>query len=71
MGFFTTPIGTLSRARALITLPDSRLIAAGHSQDAAGTGLALAAYTPDGSLDTTFGQGGIVTTTCSAARPMA
>ena len=62
-GFFTTPIGTLSRARALITLPDNRLIAAGHSQDAAGTGLALAAYTPDGSLDTTFGQGGIVTTT--------
>ena len=43
---------------ALIVEPDGKLVAAGES----GKGLALARYKRDGSLDTSFGRGGKVTT---------
>ena len=50
------PISALSDddARALVIQPDGRIMVVGT----AGEDIALARYTPDGKLDTTFGTGG-------------
>jgi len=47
--------------RAIVQQPDGRIVVAG----AAGSDFALARYNVDGSLDATFGPGGIVTTPLS------
>lgn len=54
-------------ARALLVLPDDRIVVAGEAL-LPGTGLdfALARLLPDGTLDTSFGQGGKVTTPMKA-----
>jgi uncharacterized delta-60 repeat protein len=57
-GMVTTDFGSQSAAYGLAVQTDGRLIAAGFAQ-----GFALARYNTDGSLDTTFGSGGKVTTT--------
>ncbi|MCZ7624563.1 MAG: delta-60 repeat domain-containing protein [Candidatus Methylomirabilis sp.] len=50
-------------ARALVLQPDGKLVAAGVADANFGTpDFALARYNADGSLDTTFGTGGKVTT---------
>jgi len=60
--------GDGSFAFALALQPDGRIIAAGtdffdfNPGDMSDTDFALARYNPDGSLDTTFGNGGTVTT---------
>jgi len=63
-GTVTTSIGGLQdNANALAVQPsDGRLVAAGSSLIGASTVIALARYNTDGSLDTTFGTMGIVTT---------
>ncbi len=55
-GIVTTDFGALSDddARALVIQPDGRIMVVGT----AGEDIALARYTPDGKLDTTFGTGG-------------
>ena len=55
-GIVTTDFGALSDddARALVLQPDGRIMVVGT----AGEDIALARYTPDGKLDTTFGTGG-------------
>ena len=55
-GIVTTDFGALSDddARALVIQPDGRILVVGT----AGEDIALARYTPDGKLDTTFGTGG-------------
>jgi uncharacterized delta-60 repeat protein len=60
-GVVRTAISTVQDdfAEALVLQPDGKLVAGGVSL---GTGFALARYLPDGSLDTGFGSGGIVTT---------
>lgn len=59
-GSVVTPIGTADdRAAALVLQDDGKLVAAGFSS----LGFTLVRYQPDGSLDTGFGSGGIVTTT--------
>jgi uncharacterized delta-60 repeat protein len=56
-GKVTTDFGGFASASALVLQPDGKLVAAGGTFR-----FTLARYLPDGSLDTTFGTGGKVTT---------
>jgi uncharacterized delta-60 repeat protein len=47
---------------SVAVLPDGRIVAAGQADVARGAGFALARYNGDGTLDTSFGTGGTVTT---------
>ncbi len=57
-GLVTTDLGGTDIAEAVALQPDGKIIAVGR----AGNDFALVRYTSDGSLDSTFGTGGIVTT---------
>src|SRR6185312_5288014 len=65
-GFVQTAIGSNSFATSILLQPDGKIIVGGATDDAASAptnaSFALARYNPDGSLDTTFGAGGIVVT---------
>jgi uncharacterized delta-60 repeat protein len=64
-GLATTDFnGGYDSARSLAIQPDGRIVAVGYgtSNPAIGSGFGLARYNTDGSLDTTFGAGGKVTT---------
>jgi uncharacterized delta-60 repeat protein len=61
-GIITTAVGTSSFAYATALQSDGKVLAAGSSSSRAGSLFALARYTTSGSLDTTFGSGGKVTT---------
>jgi uncharacterized delta-60 repeat protein len=62
-GIVTTPTGSgYDIAYSLGIQPDGRILAAGSSHYASNYNFALVRYNTDGSLDTTFGTGGIVTT---------
>ena len=61
-GKVITDVGTDSDARALVLRPDGKLVVAGCIACVQFGDFALARYLSDGSLDTTFGVGGIVTT---------
>ena len=64
-GIVTTPIfGKGAVANAVGVQPDGKIVVAGFATNASGvdSDFALVRYNPDGSLDTTFGTGGIVTT---------
>jgi len=66
-GKVTTPVDAPLDAsfQALVVLADGRIIAGGQSATANDGDLALARYSIDGTLDTTFGSGGKVTTSLS------
>ena len=50
-------------ANAVVVQPDGKIVVAGIAQTAPGNSdLGLARYNPDGTLDSSFGHGGIVTT---------
>ena len=70
-GIVTTPVGPDSKedtANALVLQPDGKIVAAGGaSADGGRRDFALVRYNADGTLDTTFGSGGIVTTTIGLA----
>ena len=62
-GTVTTPIGSHDDfATSLALQPDGKIVAAGVSDDGSTQNFALARYNADGSLDTTFGADGKVTT---------
>ncbi|MGP8004227.1 MAG: delta-60 repeat domain-containing protein, partial [Smithella sp.] len=62
-GIVTTPIGSYDAyAYALGIQSDGRILAAGSSYNGSNYNFALVRYNTNGSLDTTFGTGGIVTT---------
>src|SRR5439155_909088 len=62
-GKVTTAIGsTDDEVLALVLQPDGKLVAAGFTASAGNTAFALVRYNADGSLDTSFGTGGKVTT---------
>ena len=62
-GKVTTAIGPgTDYAEALALQPDGKLVAAGWSFNGSDRDFALARYNPNGSLDTSFGTGGKVTT---------
>ena len=69
VGWVTTSIGRgVGSVSALVEQPDGKLVAAGsgaimgHGFNIKGAYFALVRYNPDGSLDTSFGSGGKVTT---------
>ncbi len=62
-GLVTTDFGGSEQVNALILQADGKLVAAGYTfPPGSAPDFALARYNPDGSLDTTFGTGGKVTT---------
>jgi uncharacterized delta-60 repeat protein len=61
-GYVTTDIGGGSSVYALVVQPDGKIVAGGIGGQGA-PNFALARYNPNGSLDTTFGEQGIVRTT--------
>jgi uncharacterized delta-60 repeat protein len=62
-GIVTTAIGSLNDiAYGLVLQTDGKLVAAGYSRGSTNDEFAVVRYNPDGSLDSTFGSGGIVTT---------
>jgi uncharacterized delta-60 repeat protein len=69
-GKVTTAIGSLAdEGRAVVLLPDGKLVVAGATDVGyQGEAFALARYHPDGTLDDTFGGGGIVTTAIRSRR---
>ena len=65
-GTVTTPMGPgFNEASAVALQPDAKIVAAGPSQG----GLTIVRYNQDGSLDPTFGRGGVVTTLNTTACP--
>jgi len=61
-GIVTTDIGDNDDALAVALQPDGRIVAVGRIGSSRGDDLALVRYNPDGTLDPTFGSGGIVKT---------
>jgi len=63
-GVVTTALNSQDSASAVLIQPDAKIVVAGSSRDALNNslGFALARYTPGGSLDATFGTGGVVVT---------
>jgi len=61
-GKITTTIGTNSFAYSISLQPDGKILAAGKRENGTTTCLAIARYNINGSLDSTFGTTGIVTT---------
>jgi uncharacterized delta-60 repeat protein len=62
-GKVTTPIGSRDdTASAVAVLPDGKIVVAGDTAASGDNHFALARYTPSGTLDSSFGTGGKVTT---------
>jgi uncharacterized delta-60 repeat protein len=71
-GMVTTSIGTSSAADAVVLQPDGKIVAAGAAvQPDTSQDFALARYQPSGSLDPTFGSGGVVQSPAGVARAVA
>ena len=60
-GKVTTPIGRLAAGQSVAIQTDRKLLVAGYALNAS-QDFALVRYRPDGSLDPSFGNGGLVTT---------
>jgi uncharacterized delta-60 repeat protein len=66
-GKVTTPVGTGNTARGVTLQPDGKIVVVGSAVLAnSGEDFAVARYDADGTLDTSFGAGGKVTTTFGA-----
>jgi uncharacterized delta-60 repeat protein len=62
-GIVTTDFArNVDRVEALVVQADGKLVAAGQAFSGTSLDFALARYHPDGTLDTSFGSGGLVTT---------
>jgi len=61
-GIVTTAVGSGAWANALGIQTDGKIVAAGYSSNGSNEDFILVRYNADGSLDTTFGTGGTVTT---------
>jgi uncharacterized delta-60 repeat protein len=62
-GIVTTAVVPFAdSARSILQQPDGRIVIAGVASQIPGSDFALARYDDDGTLDATFGTGGIVTT---------
>jgi len=66
-GIVTTPIGLSSGVAAVAVELDDRIVAVGTAATVGGSDFAVAYYDVDGTLDASFGTGGIVTTTIGTA----
>jgi uncharacterized delta-60 repeat protein len=65
-GIVNTHFGEFDDVAALVLQPDRKLVAAGSYSTGSKVDLALARYNPDGSLDSTFGTAGQVSTDLGA-----
>jgi uncharacterized delta-60 repeat protein len=65
-GKVTTADAAIEVARSLIIQSDGKIVAAGNFQNGSTYDFALVRYNSDGSLDTTFGTGGKVTSSLSS-----
>jgi uncharacterized delta-60 repeat protein len=63
-GIVTTFIGVNAAGYALVLQPDNKIVVAGVAKG----GFALVRYYPNGNLDSTWGNGGIVTTTFGSGK---
>jgi uncharacterized delta-60 repeat protein len=61
-GKVTTTLSQPTSANALVLQPDGKLVAAGGERHVSSSDFELVRYNPDGSLDASFGAGGVVTT---------
>jgi len=68
-GRVTTSIGDYARAAAVVIQPDGKIVVVGSvNQNSTDTDPVIVRYNSDGSLDTSFGNGGIVRTPISPNR---
>jgi uncharacterized delta-60 repeat protein len=65
-GIVRTTVGPSSRAFALALQPDGKILAAGSTFNGTNTDFVIVRYTAGGSLDPTFGTGGVVTTSLAS-----
>lgn len=64
LGTVTTPIGTANDVgQCVVQQSDGKLVVVGYTSNGSDNDFAIVRYNTDGSLDPTFGTGGIVTTT--------
>ncbi|MBI5779043.1 MAG: hypothetical protein HZA49_06265 [Planctomycetes bacterium] len=70
-GAVTTTIGSSSEVNAMALQADGKSILAGRVNNGVHYNFALARYTITGTLDTTFGTGGVVTTTIGSSDDVA
>jgi len=71
-GIVTTAIGTSNAlANGVAIQSNGKIVAAGYSSNGSNYDFALARYTTSGSLDSTFGTGGIVTTAIGTGNDIA
>jgi uncharacterized delta-60 repeat protein len=70
-GKVTTPVGSLDSAATALAIHDGKIVAAGISYDAFNSDFVLVRYNLDGSLDTGFYIGGIVTTSIGSGLDVA
>lgn len=61
-GIVLTPIGSLASGHAVALQADGKIVVAGLADIASAQNFAIVRYNIDGSLDSSFGTGGIVTT---------
>ena len=61
-GVVTTPIGTFAQGEDVVIQQDGKIVVAGYATVAGSSQFVVARYNSDGTLDATFGTGGIVTT---------
>jgi len=61
-GIVTTDFGGDETSSRIVVQPDGRLVAVGRFYNSSTSGSVLSRYNPDGSLDPSFGIGGVVTT---------
>jgi uncharacterized delta-60 repeat protein len=65
-GFVTAPVGTSANANAAAVQADGKILVAGRTLNSRqGRDFAVARFRPDGTLDSTFGNGGAVITAVS------
>jgi uncharacterized delta-60 repeat protein len=71
-GMVTTSFASSAAADAVVLQPDGKIVAVGGvGQPFTSRDFALARYEPDGTLDPTFGSGGVVTAPAGIARAVA
>ena len=71
-GIVITPVlAATDTARDLVLQPDGKIVLAGHAGNGTNDDFALVRYNSDGSLDTTFGTSGKVTTAIGAGSDQA
>ena len=68
-GIVTTLVGSSHEEGYSVAIqPDGKLVVSGYSRIGSNEDFALVRYNTDGSLDTSFGSGGVVTTAVGASR---